>query len=199
MENFLRMKIGFIGAGSIARAHIVAAEATGFMPNAICATDGSENARNLSKEFKNLQFFNSYEDFIDADFDCVSILLNTDVALDIYSRVLLDRDIPVLIEKPVAQDTMVFTNNLNLDREKTLVGYNRRFYSSVDEIRFLLAEKKNIQSHWNIPEVSWDKNPSSSVRKHFLLENSVHILDLFLLIEFDNFLRQFDCHFVGIG
>ena len=182
MGNFLRMKIGFIGAGSIARAHIVAAEAAGFTPNAICARNSSENARNLSKEFANLRFFNSYEDFVEADFDCVSILLNTDVAVNMYSKVLLDRDIPVLIEKPIARESSIFTNNLNLDREETLVGYNRRFYSSVNEIRLLLAEKENIQSNWNIPEVSWEQNPISSVRKHFLLENSVHILDLFLFL-----------------
>jgi predicted dehydrogenase len=176
------MKIGFIGAGSIARAHIVAAEAAGFTPNAICARDGSENARNLSKEFENLRFFNSYEDFIEADFNCVSILLNTDVAVNMYSKVLLARDIPVLIEKPVAQKSSNFTKNLNLDREETLVGYNRRFYSSVNEIKLLLAEKENIQSNWSIPEVSWEKNPISSVRKHYFLENSVHILDLFLFL-----------------
>jgi predicted dehydrogenase len=182
MENILKMKIGFIGAGSIARAHIMAAEAAGFTPIAICARDGSENARKLSKEFEDLRFFQSYEDFIKADFDCVSILLNTDVSVGMYSKVLSDRDIPVFIEKPVARESSIFTGNLNLDREKTLVGYNRRFYSSINEIRFLLAENKNVQSNWNIPEVSWEKKPISSVRKHFLLENSVHILDLFLFL-----------------
>lgn len=182
MGNILTFKIGFIGSGSISRAHIIAAQSVGFTTIGICARDFSESARKLSTEFEGLKYHNTLDSFLETKFDGICILLNTDVSLQIYKKVITKQDIPILIEKPVTQSSVFLSKNIDLDRKNTLVGYNRRFYSSVSEIKNYLQQNQNIQSHWNIPEISWDKNPAASARKHFLLENSVHILDLFLYL-----------------
>jgi predicted dehydrogenase len=182
MGDILTFKVGFIGAGSIARHHISAAQAVGFIPTSICGRNFSVKANKLSSEFEGLDYYPNLDSFLESDFDCVCILLNTDVSLEIYKKVISKRNIPVLIEKPVTQSSDALNDNLDLDRNNTIVGYNRRFYSSVIQLQTYLQENQNIQSHWNIPEISWQKEPTNSEKKHFLLENSVHILDLFLYL-----------------
>ena len=176
------VKIGFIGAGSVARAHVAASIAAGFIPTAICGNNLSERAKALSMEIPGLKYFENIDELLKSDLDCISILLNSDISLRIYRRVIEQKNIPVLIEKPVAQKSRDLKNNLDLDRMNTLVGYNRRFYSSVTDVKEILDESAFIQSQWTIPEISWEKSPSSDVRNFYLLENAVHILDLFLYL-----------------
>ena len=176
------VKIGFIGAGSVARAHISASIAAGFTPTAICGNNLSERAKALSMEIPGLKYFENIGELLKSDLDCISILLNSDISLRIYRRVIEQKNITVLIEKPVAQKSLDLKNDLDLDRMNTLVGYNRRFYSSVTDVKEILDGCAFIQSQWTIPEISWEKSPSSNVRNFFLLENSVHILDLFLYL-----------------
>ena len=176
------VKIGFIGAGSVARAHISASIAAGFIPTAICGNNLSERAKALSVEIPGLKYFENIGELLKSDLDCISILLNSDISLRTYRRVIEQKNIPVLIEKPVAQKSLDLKNDLDLDRMNTLVGYNRRFYSSVTDIKEILDGSAFSQSQWTIPEISWEKSPSSNDRNFFLLENSVHILDLFLYL-----------------
>ena len=176
------VKIGFIGAGSVARAHVSASIAAGFTPTAICGNNFSERAKALSLEIPGLKYFENIGELLKSDLDCISILLNSDISLHVYRRVIEQKNIPVLIEKPVTQKSLDLKNDLDLDRMNTLVGYNRRFYSSVKDVKEILDESAFIQSQWTIPEISWEKSPSSNVRNFFLLENSVHILDLFLYL-----------------
>ena len=176
------VKIGFIGAGSVARAHISASIAAGFVPTAVCGNNLSERAKALSMEIPGLKYFENIGELLKSDLDCISILLNSDISLRIYRRVIEQKNIPVLIEKPVAQKSLDLKNDLDLDRMNTLVGYNRRFYSSVIDVKEILDGSTFIQSQWTIPEISWEKSPSSDVRHFFLLENAVHILDLFLYL-----------------
>ena len=176
------VKIGFIGAGSVARAHISASIAAGFVPTAVCGNNLSERAKALSMEIPGLKYFENIGELLKSDLDCISILLNSDISLHVYRRVIEQKNIPVLIEKPVTQKSLDLKNDLDLDRMNTLVGYNRRFYSSVTDVKEILDGSAFIQSQWTIPEISWEKSPSSNVRNFFLLENSVHILDLFLYL-----------------
>ncbi len=176
------VKIGFIGAGSIARAHILASIAAGFIPTAICGKNLSDRAKALSREIPGLKHFKNVDELLKSDLDCISILLNSDVSLRIYKTVIEQKNIPVLIEKPVVRKSLELKNTLDLDRANTLVGYNRRFYSSVIDVKEILDRSTFIQSHWTIPEMSWEKSPSSEERNFFLLENAVHILDLFLYL-----------------
>jgi predicted dehydrogenase len=176
------VKIGFIGAGSIARAHISASIAAGFIPAAICGKNLSDRAKALSMEIPGLTYFGDIDELLKSDLDCISILLNSDISLRIYRGVIEQKNIPILIEKPVAQKSLDLKNDLDLDRINTLVGYNRRFYSSVKDVKEILDGSAFIQSQWTIPEISWEKSPNSDVRNFFLRENSVHILDLFLYL-----------------
>ena len=176
------VKIGFIGAGSVARAHVSASIAAGFTPTAICGNNLSERAKALSMEIPGLKYFENIGELLKSDLDCISILLNSDISLRIYRTVIEQKNIPVLIEKPVAQKSLDLKNDLDLDRMNTLVGYNRRFYSSVTDVKEILDGSAFVQAQWTIPEISWEKSPSSDVRNFFLRENAVHILDLFLYL-----------------
>ena len=176
MEHFVKPKIGFIGAGSIAKFHIEAAQYVGFELVGICARPNSKNAARLSNEYKFTQSIKSIEDLKNLKLDALSIIAETNEALRIYNY-LLELDIPILIEKPVATSVQDFDNIVDLERKSTLVGYNRRFYSSVQELKLQISNCIT-QSHWNISELAWLKNSNKSERSKTLMENSVHIFDL---------------------
>jgi len=172
----MKPKIGFIGAGSIAKFHIEAAQYAGFELFGICARPNSKNAARLSGEYKFTQTTDSIEDLKNLKLDALSIIAETSQTLKIYND-LLELDIPILIEKPVTTSVQDFDNIFDLERKSTLVGYNRRFYSSVQELKLQISNCIT-QSHWNISELSWLKNSTESERSKTLKENSVHIFDL---------------------
>lgn len=172
----MKPKIGFIGAGGIAKFHIEAAQFAGFELFGICARPNSQNAAHLSNKYKFTQTLENIEDLKNLKLDALSIITKTSEALRIYND-LLELDIPILIEKPVAISVHDFNNIVDLERKSTLVAYNRRFYNSVQELK-LQIDQCITQSHWNISELSWLKNANENVRNKALMENSVHIFDL---------------------
>ena len=172
----MKPRIGFIGAGSIAKYHIEAAQFAGFELFGICARPNSLNAAYLSNKYKFTQTINSIEDLKNLKIDAVSIIAKTSEVPEIYNH-LLELKIPILIEKPVSNSAQDFEKIVDLNRKTTLVGYNRRFYNSVQELKLLIKDYIS-QSHWNISELSWLKNSSESVKSKALMENSVHIFDL---------------------
>ena len=172
----MKPKIGFIGAGSIAKFHIEAAQYAGFELFGICARPNSKNAAHLADEYKFTQTIKSIADLKKLKLDALSIIAKTSEALRIYNY-LLELEIPILIEKPVTTSVQDFDNIVDLERKSTLVGYNRRFYNSVQELKLQIGHCIT-QSHWNISELSWLKNSTESARSKALMENSVHIFDL---------------------
>ena len=71
------------------------------------------------------------------DLDCIAIITPTKIALEIY-RAALETKLPILIEKPVAPIPELLAGKIDLNRENTLVGYNRRFYGSIQELKNFL-------------------------------------------------------------
>jgi predicted dehydrogenase len=176
MEYFVKPKIGFIGAGSIAESHIEAAQYAGFELFGICARPNSKKAAHLSDKYKFTQTIESIKDLKKLKLDALSIITKTSEALRIYND-LLELNIPILIEKPVATSAQEFDNIVDLERKSTLVGYNRRFYSSVQELKLQISDSIT-QSHWKISELSWLNDPTESTKCKVLMENSIHMFDL---------------------
>lgn len=177
MEYFLNPKIGFIGAGEISRFHIQAAHHVGFQLHAICGRKGSANASSLAREYGFENDVKSLEELMNSKLDAIVICAKTDQALDLYKEV-LELNLPILIEKPVTTSAGNFLSITDLDRNETLVGYNRRFYSSIQQLKSEIKEKSNLFSNWSISEMVGREDSSSEIFKKVLVENSVHIFDL---------------------
>lgn len=176
MECILK-RLGIIGAGSIARAHINAAIEAGFSVDAICGRKDSLRAREIASEVQGLVPYCDVSSLLDTKPDAVVIAVNPEHSLDILIKC-LGLGLPALIEKPVSISSSALTKLRGMDTSGVIVGYNRRHYSSVEQFKGELENYSSGLIQIQIPELSWDKNPSNPQKRAALLENSVHIFDL---------------------
>jgi predicted dehydrogenase len=176
MECILK-RLGIIGAGSIARAHIDAARQAGFLVDSICGSKDSLRAREIASELQGLVSFSDLSSLLDTKPDAVVIAVNPTHSLEILIKC-LDLGLPVLIEKPASTSSKSFSKLMAMDTSGVIVGYNRRHYSSVEQFKGELEKYRSGLVNIQIPELSWSKNPSYPQRRAALLENSVHIFDL---------------------
>jgi predicted dehydrogenase len=176
MEFILKPKLAVIGAGRIARSHIDASLAAGFEVTAICGGENSQRAQQIASEYKTLEYFQNYKMLIESKFDALSIIASTQPTWGI----LMDaqkKDVPILIEKPVTTSLTNFDNHL-IENKRLFVAYNRRFYSSINQLRKKLQANEFFLARLNISELSWDPVATLEKQQESVLENSVHSLDL---------------------
>ena len=176
MECILK-RLAIIGAGSIARAHINAANEVGFSVVAICGKKDSSRAREIASEVEGLVSYPDFSSMLETKPDAVVIAVNPVHSLDILMKC-LGLGLPTLIEKPVSTSSSALIKLRKMDTSGVIVGYNRRHYSSVEQFKEELEDYNSGLIQIQIPELSWDRDPSDPQRHAALLENSVHIFDL---------------------
>jgi predicted dehydrogenase len=172
----LKPRLAVIGAGSIARSHLNSAIAAGFEISAICGTNDSIKAEKLSSEYKSSTYYKNFESLLESNFDAISLITSTIPTWSIFLEIEPLKK-PILVEKPVTMKLENF-ENYNLENPKVAVGYNRRFYSSINKLKEKLALESHHFARFNISELSWDANSSITTQFETVLENSVHSLDL---------------------
>lgn len=195
MEYILNPRIGFIGAGSIARFHIEAARAVGFDLYAIGSRPDSKNALSIYQEYKFTKLLSNISQISELNLDAIVVITNTENLLPIYNQISSLR-VPILIEKPVVTSINGFSNSMDLDNTNTLVGFNRRFYSSIQDLKSKLNENSLIKFNWHISELAHLSKSNALDRIKSVRENSVHVLDLiaYLFGDIDDYSveRQYD-------
>lgn len=182
------MRLGIVGAGRIASSHINAASQAGFIVSGICARENSSRALELASRYEGLKYFPSLDLFLSQDFDAFAILVTPENILDVLQQVLSKKK-PVLVEKPLFSSHEDLVKLSPRERELIRVGFNRRFYSSVQSLKRAISGKIGTISA-TVPELS--QNPLFSLIdiEKAVLQNSVHILDLLKYL-FGNF--SIDC------
>ena len=171
------MKIGYVGSGSIMQYHILASGIAGFQPTAICARQNSKTALDLSLKYKDLMYCADILTFLEKDLDAITIAVSVESCIDVLKQC-MERNIPILVEKPVSLNSLSLDIFDSKDTSKIIVGYNRRHYSSVSAFKSKLSKMQGGLVQVSVPELSWDKDSSSELRQNMLYENVVHVLDL---------------------
>ena len=186
MVNILNKKLVIIGSGSISASHIEAAQANGFELFGICASNNSKSALEVAKKYNFNHYFPKLEDMLDTTFDAAAIICNTINIYSVYEK-LYEKNIPILAEKPFSVNSVDFGENV-LKNQKLLIGYNRRYYSSISALREKIKSEIFYEAVIELSEMSWDSNSSVIEREQSVLENSVHSLDLMLYLfgEYDS-------------
>jgi len=180
------IRLGILGAGSIARHHAVAAIGAGATISAACTRrrdspnwdaflDVAPGVRHLS-DCKALLA----EPGIDAIIACLSWNVMPQFLND-----LLSDPRPILLEKPIALDAAsvhAAIRRAGAALDNKLVGYNRRFYEPVVRLRERINQRglkaaevtisENIQSHV--------AKHGSDIVPHLITFGSSHTLDLVL-------------------
>lgn len=175
MEDFM-IRLGIVGAGSIVQSHIHAAKICGFSPVVICGRRDSVRATKIAHENKGLTLASGLDELLQSELDAILIAVSTQDAVEVLEKC-LEADLPILIEKPVATDPRDLAKLSVISTNNVRVGYNRRFYSSVQKFKEELSTASGLVNVV-VPELSLALGTSSNERRNAVLENSVHVFDL---------------------
>lgn len=170
------MKLAVIGSGAIVPFHLEALKNVGFEISFIGSRPGSHNTLNLAKKYS-AEAINHFTDLKHGTYDAVLIASAANSLLDPL-KYFLKQKVPILIEKPVAKSVSEFTDLGDLNNSQVMVGFNRRFYSSVQQLKYLIQNDSPYSFLCVVPENSWNGKLNALERLDYLVSNTVHIFDL---------------------
>ena len=164
-------KIILIGTSPIMRSHLKAITESGMEPTAVassnihsCSHEKFAIENNIKKNYQN------WDEMINEEkYDGILIAARTESTIEILEHA-IKQNVPILVEKPVSFSSQIIKKLINDSHGQIIVGFNRRFYKTVNEVRNLISkENKPVIASMIAPE-------SSDFRKFF--DNAVHGIDL---------------------
>ena len=185
-----RLKILFIGAGNIAKQHLIVLEKLIDLKYSWVCARTSSKSKKLAQFFLMKHIEDNYENFVEKNkkkIDGIFILVSGDQIFKISKRVLKFK-IPVFIEKPPGLNIKQLNELNNLSKKyktSNLVGYNRRFYSIIQILKDKLKNEKIISAHVEAHERLWilnNKRINKIILKSWIYANTTHVLNLLLFL-----------------
>ena len=179
MESILNNKLGIIGSSLIAEEHILAFQENDFDVTCIASSNNSKTAHTLAKKYKSVKYFPSVPEMLqEGEYSSLAILSSVE---SLYSNLIkaLDYADYIFIEKPVSLNTSEINKIKSL--RNVQVGFNRRYYSSVDKLRSFIEKAEFITGNINFPEEISTTSKSTDKKKlhhEAIRKNSIHIFDL---------------------
>lgn len=181
----MEIKIGFIGCGGIAKAHMIhLSKMEGVKFVGMCDLE-----ENLAKECATIYGGNVYNDFkkmldneeIDACYICVPPFAHTG-----QEEECIERNIPFFVEKPIHLDLEKAREIAEKIKEKNLitsVGYVLRYYDIVEQLKEeIKKEKIGLVRGKYYGEVPASGKKRWIIRKEMsggqLIEQATHTIDL---------------------
>jgi predicted dehydrogenase len=175
-------RIGFIGAGGIARVHVRAL--SGFADARVVAVTSRspESAGRLAEPLGARVYADHRSMLDDAELDAVFICVTPDGHAD-YELDAADRGIGIFVEKPLGVGGELperIAARIRTSGVVSCVGYQWRYLDVVDEARKLLADRPPylVSGAWcgDTPGVGWWTRSSLSGGQ--IVEQATHIFDL---------------------
>ena len=173
-------RIAFIGCGNIAEFHAPAFRAAGFDLAAVCSRPESPRLRPFAQRHNIPLVFDEASELLEArkEWDALLIAVSIDATLETLMCA-LEAGAPVLVEKPVAwrsEDLVPFLYR----RLPVIVGYNRRFYRTVQKAREEVLNGPPLLARLELPEAVVAPNQLSDDLSYLrpFFGNSVHGLDM---------------------
>ena len=170
------MRLAVVGSGAVVPFHLEALAQVGFTLSCIASRPKSESTKRIAQLYsaKALDTFHQIEP---TSVDAV-LIASASHALHEPLSYFLGTGIPILVEKPAFRSVAEYLALGDLQSYPVMVGYNRRHYSSVQQLKTNLFEKKFNSFHLRIPENSWNGPLDTQGRREYLVNNTVHMLDL---------------------
>ena len=184
LDNLTTLKFGVIGAGNIARMHLDVIKASRGMDVIGLTSRTPRRAKELAQDYGIQSVFNTLEELVKAcQPDALLVLVSSDQMYQV-GRCALDYGIPIFFEKPPAlslAETVDLVEIAKKNNVKTMVGFNRRYYSIFRNGLELIKEHGRllgvaIEGH----ERFWKLSGSLSdiVRDRWIYVNNIHTIDL---------------------
>ena len=177
------MRLAFYGAGEVARDHAEAARALGAVVSAASTrSQDSERWGLFHRQFPEARFEKQPETFATRnDIDAIVVALPWDKQDDALDWA-LGCPKPILIEKPIASNSSLLRQLLEKHasaQENKLVGYNRRYYRTLDALRQRIASgglrTASITISEDVGRLRNRRGPE--ILGEYLVNSSCHILD----------------------
>ena len=173
----MKKKLGVIGSGNIVPFHLDAALASGFQLESIGSKATSSSHKFLAEKWGGAAL-SSWEDVLRSDIDALLIASHVE-SLEPILETAMSLDIPILCEKPGSLSSAGLAQLKILPAGgKTIFGYNRRHYSSVDRMKNFVNTNEPILIRADAPEFSWTDRYNIAQRDLNILSNTVHFFDL---------------------
>jgi predicted dehydrogenase len=190
------MKLGIIGAGAIIPFHLEALAAVGFEFSGIAARPNSKRAISIATKYNVPRVFDDFKNLLEMQIDALLIASASETLLEIWQHT-IPMQVPTLIEKPVfygkKQEDFIDSNF-----ENVLVGYNRRFNSSVQYLKNRLKRSSGGTFVFDVPEISWGMTSDKGEVLHNLRTNTVHVIDLIQYVFEDKFDYKISGKSIGV-
>lgn len=180
------LKVAVVGAGSMGREHIRAFSSLTGVEVAGIYSRTRARAETLAAEFGITHVTDGVAELraqTGADLVVVAV---PELHANAVAKECFEQDWAVLLEKPAGYDLEDATDIAGAAREHSrpvMIGFNRRFYSSVaavtsdldtrDENRFI-----HVQDQQSFEEARLHDHPAEVIEK-FMYANSIHVIDLF--------------------
>jgi predicted dehydrogenase len=185
-----KLRIGVIGCGRIAQAHLAAIENLKDEADLIATADADEKRAREAKQRLGARFFTSrYEDILNhAEIDAVIITLPNHLHHPIALQAAIAKK-HILVEKPMAINTKEAKEMVEMAKRNgvtLMVGQSRRFSDAVFELQRRLPEigelfriQISFLVHFPTPPTGWWKRSEEAGGLVILLQGS-HSLDSIL-------------------
>lgn len=172
-----RPRLAVVGSGGIVGFHVAAAREVGFVVDHCAARPGSGSAQRFANEHAIGRAWDDPAELIDAseEWDALLLATTTDRMPDLL-RAGCRSGKPILAEKPTARHSSLLDEFEQYD-DQILVGYNRRFYSSVDYLRRFVESGGPVVVQCQLPD-SIGGDGAIEDRLAAVRLNSVHGFDL---------------------
>lgn len=170
-------RLAVVGSGGIVGFHVAAARAVGFVVDHVAARPGSGSADRFAQEHS---IGNAWDDPMDliensTKWDAIVLAAATDRMPDLL-RAACREGKPVLAEKPTAPHSSQLDEFIPIS-DQVLVGYNRRFYASVEYLKAFVEAGGPVTIQCQLPD-SMGAEGSMDERLASVRLNSVHGFDL---------------------
>jgi len=199
MSQGNKPKVHFIGCGSIAHFHADVLKHIGADITALSYRNNFEKAETFANKYGISRIYNDWHEMINkSEFDFLWVMPSWD-QIDIMFEEIVETGIPAFFEKPLALSSEKTARILEKHPieyfNRYQVGYNRRYYKVVNELKDFLKSEKIVAVHINMPEPI--TGIDEDLLRYRLIQNSAHMVDLlfYLLGSYEtskqNFIRLF--------
>lgn len=188
MDGFLQemtppLRFGFIGCGQTASSHAKVVQALGHRIAAVAAREGSPRLKGFSQAYEAQRCYSDFGQMLKKeDLDALVVAVSWN-EMEPVAREVLKCGIPVLLEKPLALSAQGAAQILELSRarqETAMVGYNRRFYDFIPELKTLIKNHRLLSVELSCPDAFQVEvtRLGEDLREHYLFYKTSHWLDL---------------------
>ena len=168
-------KIILIGTSPIAEFHVKSLKESGLTPIAVASSNRNSSSQKKFAIKNNIEKnYSDWKKMIDTEkYDGIVIAARIESTLEILEYA-IRKNVPILVEKPITYNSEDLEKLIKNSHKMIMVGYNRRFYKTVNVLKNLVLKE-------NRPVIASMITPDSLNTKKFF-PNTLHRLDILLYI-----------------